>query len=235
MASMASSWIGVWIRQGQSVDVKAIPNLGILRRPVIIISQGWWGLWFRNCSDVAMPQPSLHPQPIDVPVHLSWAKFRDFHWKLATAQSTLLHPLLSVKTFQPCRRLWRSATQQSRVMAPLRTLGSRLAWQLKTTQLHATKCKTEKHEKHEGTLDKATSEIRSEYVYNESFICRYVRWYLLKSLNVLLCPLSLCRAHLYWRGVALGVWKSVFWPVCCKPTGWCQLSVRGMPPEVRLR
>jgi hypothetical protein len=49
MASMASSWIGVWIRQGQSVDVKAIPILGILRRPVIIISQGWWGLWFRNC------------------------------------------------------------------------------------------------------------------------------------------------------------------------------------------
>ena len=106
-----------------------------------------------------MPQPSLHPQPIDVPVHLSWAKFRDFHWKLATAQSTLLHPLLSVKTFQPCRRLWRSATQQSRVMAPLRTLGSRLAWKLKTTQLHATKCKIEKYKKHGGTLDKASSEI----------------------------------------------------------------------------
>ena len=34
---------------------------------------------------------------------------------------------------------------------------------------------------------------------------------LLKSLNVLLCPLSFCRVHLYWRGVALGVWKSVFW------------------------
>ena len=159
MASMASSRIGVWIRQGQSVDVKAIPNLGILRRPVIIISQAWWGLWFRNCSDVAMPQPSLHPQPIDVPVHLSWANFSDFRWKLATAQSTLLHPLLSVKTFQPCRRLWRSATQQSRVMAPLRTLGSRLAWKLKTTQLHATKCKIEKYKKHGGTLDKASSEI----------------------------------------------------------------------------
>ena len=156
---MASSWIGVWIRQGQSVDVKAIPILGILRRPVIIISQGWWGLWFRNCSDVAMPQPSLHPQPIDVPVHLSWANFSDFRWKLATAQSTLLHPLLSVKTCEPCRRLWRSATQQSRVMAPLRTLGSRLAWKLKTTQLHATKCKIEKYKKHGGTLDKASSEI----------------------------------------------------------------------------
>ena len=147
-----------------------------------------------------MPQPSL-PQPIDVPVHLSWANFRDFHWKLATAQSTLLHPLLSVKTFEPCRRLWRSATQQSRVMAPLRTLGSRLAWQLKTTQLHATKCKTEKHEKHEGTLDKANSEICSEYVCNESFICRYVRWYRLKSLKVL------C-----WRGVVLGIW-GVFYVV----------------------
>ena len=65
----------------------------------------------------------------------------------------------SVKTFQPCRRLWRSAMQQSRVMAPLRTLGSRLAWKLKTTQLHATKCKIEKYKKHGGTLDKASSEI----------------------------------------------------------------------------
>ena len=70
----------------------------------------------------------------------------DFHWKLATAQSTLLRPLPSFKTFEPCRRLWRSATQQSRAMAPLKTLGSRLA-QLKSTQLHATKCKTKKHEK----------------------------------------------------------------------------------------
>ena len=48
-------------------------------------------------------------------------------------------------------------------------------------------------------------------VCNESFICRYVWWYLLKSLNVLLCPLRFCPVHLPWRGVALGVWKSVFW------------------------